>query len=59
MTTSTRRSVLRTTAWSSLAIAAALAGCSKKEDTPAAALGAEPVAKPRRRRAGVRPPRPR
>ena len=37
MTTSTRRSVLRTTAWSSLAVAAALAGCSKKEEAPAAA----------------------
>ncbi len=35
MTTSTRRSVLRTTAWSSLAVAAALAGCSKKEAAPA------------------------
>jgi basic membrane protein A len=35
MTTSTRRHVLRTTAWSSLAVAAALAGCSKKEAAPA------------------------
>ena len=38
MTTSTRRSVLRTTAWSSLAVAAALAGCSKKEAAPAEAV---------------------
>ena len=40
MTTSTRRTVLRTTAWSSLAVAAALAGCSKKEDTTPAAASA-------------------
>ena len=45
MTTSTRRAVLRTSAWSTLAIAAALAGCTKKEETPAAAPAAsEPVA---------------
>jgi basic membrane protein A and related proteins len=38
MTTSTRRAVLRTTAWSGLAVAAALAGCNKKdENAPAAA----------------------
>ena len=43
MTTSTRRSVLRTTAWSSLAIAAALAGCTKKEDA-APAAASEPAA---------------
>ena len=40
MTTSTRRSVLRTTAWSSLAVAAALAGCNKKDDTAPAAASA-------------------
>ena len=44
MTTSTRRSVLRTTAWSSLAVAAALAGCSKKDDTPAPVAASEPAA---------------
>jgi simple sugar transport system substrate-binding protein len=38
MTTSTRRAVLRTTAWSGLAVAAALAGCTKKDEgAPAAA----------------------
>ena len=38
MTTSTRRAVLRTTAWSGLAVAAALAGCNRKdENAPAAA----------------------
>jgi basic membrane protein A len=36
MTTSTRRAVLRTTAWSGLAVAAALAGCNKKDETAAA-----------------------
>ncbi|MCK9685609.1 BMP family ABC transporter substrate-binding protein [Scleromatobacter humisilvae] len=40
MTTSTRRSVLRTTAWSSLAVAAALAGCNKKDDAAPAAASA-------------------
>jgi basic membrane protein A len=38
MTTSTRRALLRTTAWSGLAVAAALAGCNKKDESaPAAA----------------------
>ena len=38
MTTSTRRALLRTTAWSGLAVAAALAGCTKKDESaPAAA----------------------
>ena len=38
MTTSTRRAVLRTTAWSGLAVAAALAGRNKTaERAPAAA----------------------
>ena len=41
MTTSTRRALLRTTAWSGLAVAAALAGCNKKDESaPAAASGA-------------------
>jgi simple sugar transport system substrate-binding protein len=40
MTTPTRRSVLRTTAWSGLAVAAALAGCSKKDESAPAAASA-------------------
>ena len=51
MTTSTRRCVLRTTACGSLAIAAALVGCSKKEE---AAAGRRVPA-----RAPPRPPPPR
>ena len=49
MTTSTRRAVLRATAWSSLAAAAVLAGCSKKDESapaaassPAASVAAAP-----------------
>jgi len=40
MTTSTRRAVLRTTAWSGLAVAAALAGCTKKDESAPAAASA-------------------
>lgn len=40
MTTSTRRTVLRATALGSVAMAAALVGCSKKEEAPAAAPAA-------------------
>jgi simple sugar transport system substrate-binding protein len=40
MTTSTRRSVLRGTALGSIAFAAALAGCSKKEETAPQAASA-------------------
>jgi basic membrane protein A and related proteins len=42
MTTSTRRALLRTTAWSGLAVAAALAGCNRKPD--AAPAASEPAA---------------
>ncbi len=44
MTTSTRRAVLRVTAWSGLAVAAALAGCTKKEETAPAAPAASEAA---------------
>jgi len=40
MTTSTRRALLRTTAWSGLAVAAALAGCTKKDESAPAAASA-------------------
>jgi len=39
MTTPTRRTLIRATAWSSLAIAAALVGCGKKDEPAAAAAG--------------------
>jgi basic membrane protein A len=42
MTTSTRRALLRATAWSGLAVAAALAGCNRKPD--AAPAASEPAA---------------
>jgi len=44
MTTSTRRGVLRGTALGSIAIAAALAGCSKKEEAAAPQAASAPVA---------------
>jgi len=44
MTTSTRRGVLRGTALGSIAIAAALAGCSKKEEAAAPQATSAPVA---------------
>ena len=45
MNTTTRRSVLRATAFGSVAMAAALVGCTKKDDTaPAAPAASEPVA---------------
>ena len=40
MTSSTRRSVLRATAFGSVALATAFAGCSKKEEAPATDAGA-------------------
>jgi basic membrane protein A and related proteins len=40
MTTSTRRALLRTTAWSGLAVAAALAGCTKKDESAPTAASA-------------------
>lgn len=46
MTSSSKRSLIKLAGWSSLAAAAALVGCGKKEETPAAAAPAasEPVA---------------
>ncbi len=45
MTMITKHSLLERTAWTALVAVAALAGCSKKDETPAAALPAsEPVA---------------
>ncbi|MFL6626596.1 MAG: BMP family ABC transporter substrate-binding protein, partial [Vitreoscilla sp.] len=46
MTTSTRRSVLRGTALGSIALAAALAGCSKKDEAAPAAPSASAAAAP-------------
>jgi len=44
MTELARRSLLKAAAWASLAAGAALMGCSKKEETPAAAPAASPAA---------------
>ncbi len=44
MTTPTRRSLLAAAGWSSLAIAAVLAGCGKKDETPAAPAAASAAA---------------
>src|SRR5882724_8945061 len=44
MTLITKHSLLTRTGWTVLAVAAALAGCSKKDEAPAAAPASAPVA---------------
>ncbi|MEP7298606.1 MAG: BMP family ABC transporter substrate-binding protein, partial [Burkholderiales bacterium] len=44
MSALSKRKVLRLAGWGSLAAAAALVGCGKKEEAPAAAASAAPVA---------------